>query len=84
MIYLLCAVTSIVCAVLLARGYARSRARILLWSTITFVFLALNNALLFIDLVLLPGPQYDLVPLRDLTSVLAGIVLVFGLIWDSE
>jgi hypothetical protein len=84
MIYLLCALTSITCALLLARGYFRSRARILLWSTVSFAFLAANNILLFIDLVLLPGPANDLTPLRDLTSVIAGAVLVYGLICDSD
>jgi hypothetical protein len=84
MVYLLCAVTSIVCAVLLARGYARSRARILLWSTMSFCFFALNNILLFVDLVIFPGPQHDLSPLRDITALLAGMVLVYGLIWDAD
>jgi hypothetical protein len=84
MVYLLCAVTSIVCAALLARGYRRSRARILLWSTLTFVFLALNNSLLFVDMVIFPGPQNDLSPLRDITALLAGAILVYGLIWDAD
>jgi hypothetical protein len=83
-IYLLCALTSITCAALLLRGYLRSRAKILLWSTASFIFLAANNILLFLDLVILPGPDHDLWPLRDLSALIAGAVLVFGLIWDSD
>ena len=83
-VYLLCALTSITCAILLLRGYLRSRARILLWSTVSFAFLAINNSLLFLDLVILPGPAYDLRPLRDLSALIAGAVLVYGLIWDSD
>ncbi|HVT82005.1 MAG TPA: DUF5985 family protein, partial [Phycisphaerae bacterium] len=43
MIYLLCALTSLACAILLARGYLRSRAKILLWSGLCFALLAINN-----------------------------------------
>ena len=81
-VYLLCALASLACAILLARGYFRSKARILLWSTLSFVFLALNNLLLFLDLVVLP--TVDLSPLRDLTGLIALAVLVFGLLWDAD
>jgi hypothetical protein len=81
-VYLLCALASLACAILLARGYFRSKARILLWSTLSFVFLALNNLLLFLDLVVLP--TVDLSPLRDLAGLIALAVLVFGLLWDAD
>ncbi|MBL9023570.1 MAG: hypothetical protein JNL21_15350 [Myxococcales bacterium] len=55
LIYLLCMLTSLFCAFLLARSYLTSRSRLLLWSTICFVGLALNNALLVADLVLFPA-----------------------------
>jgi hypothetical protein len=50
LVYLLCAATSIVCAILLIRGYRRARERLLLWSGACFIGLALNNVLLVIDL----------------------------------
>jgi hypothetical protein len=81
-VYLLCALTSLACMVLLLRGYMRSRARILLWSVCCFAFLAANNALLFVDLVIFPA--VDLVPYRDLTAFLAMAVLVVGLILDAD
>ena len=53
-VYILCALTSLACAVLLIRGYRRSRSRLLLWSCLGFVALAANNVLLFVDLVVVP------------------------------
>jgi drug/metabolite transporter (DMT)-like permease len=83
-VYALCTLTALACAMLLARGYQRTRARILFWSALCFAFLTLNNFLLFVDLILLPGPDFDLRPLRDLAGFLAMIVLVIGLIWDAD
>jgi hypothetical protein len=87
-VYVLCTLTSLACAVLLFRGYARSRARLLLWSGLCFVFLSMNNAFLFVDKVVLPAAD-DLwgVPFALLRSgsALAGVaVLVIGLVWDAE
>jgi hypothetical protein len=82
-VYILCALTSIAGAALLLRGYARSRTRLLLWSSLCFVGLALNNVLLFLDKVVFPnGP--DLTLYRSLTALAALLVLVYGLIWDSD
>ena len=53
-IYLMCAATSVFCALLLFRGWRASQQRLLFWSALCFVGLALNNALLFADLVLMP------------------------------
>jgi hypothetical protein len=44
-VYILCALTSLACAVLLVRGYRRTPSRLLLLSSFCFVGLALNNAL---------------------------------------
>ena len=82
-IYLLCAATALACTLLLARGYRRSRARILLWSAICFALLTFNNILLYVDLAV-TGPGVDLQPLRDITSVAALVVLVIGLILDGD
>ena len=82
-VYILCALTSIACAALLLRGYARSRTRLLLWSSLCFVGLALNNVLLFVDKVIFEnGP--DLTLFRSLTALAAVLILVYGLIWDSD
>jgi drug/metabolite transporter (DMT)-like permease len=81
-VYLLCAVTSLACAVLLLRGYVRSRVRLLLWSCLCFVGLALNNVLLVVDLIILP--ERDLSLLRNLPALVGLALLVFGLIWEAE
>ena len=81
-VYALCALTSAGCAALLVRGYLRQRTRLLLWSSICFVGLALNNALLFTDLVLVAA--VDLSALRGVSGLAALLVLLYGLIWDAE
>lgn len=82
-VYLLCVVTSALCAVLLVRAYTRSRSRLLLWSAVAFVFLALNNLLVFLDLVVV-GPSIDLLPYRYAAALAAVCVLIYGFIWEAE
>ena len=82
-VYILCTVTSIACAALLLRAYSRSRARFLLWSGLCFAFLAVNNALLYIDLAV-PAVDVDLRLWRHGTSLAGLLLLLFGLIWDAE
>ena len=87
-VYILCALTSIACTVMLGRGYLRSRTRFLLWSSLCFACLAANNILLFIDKVILPevtgfgGMPFPL--LRSLVALIGLIVLLYGLIWEAE
>jgi hypothetical protein len=87
-VYALCAITSLACAIMLMRGYRRSRARLLLWSSLCFVFLFLNNVLLFVDKVVLPEREAMLgVPFAVWRSGVAVVgigLLVIGLIWDGE
>jgi hypothetical protein len=81
-VYLLCALTSVLCAGLLIRGYGGNRSRLLLWSTLCFVGLAVNNILLFVDVVLVPE-----IDLRMLRSIAAGVglsTLIIGLVWESK
>lgn len=80
-IYALCALTSIACAVLLVRGYRRSRVRLLFWSAWCFAGLALNNILLIVDLRVLR--QVDLEIWRTLPAVVGVALLVYGLVWES-
>lgn len=82
LVYALCAVTSAGCVVLLIRGYRRQRNRLLLWSSVCFAGLFLNNLLLFIDLVL--APSVDLSAWRGFTGLGALLVLLYGLVWESK
>lgn len=81
-IYVLCFLTSLLCAVLLLRNYARSRARLLLWSGLCFVGLALNNGVLFFDQIVVPNT--DLFWLRTTPALVGLILLIYGLIWESQ
>jgi hypothetical protein len=81
-VYVLCALTSVMCAALLLRGYLATRTRLLFWSSLCFAGLALNNVLLLLDLLVLPG--VDLTIWRNASALLAMAVLLFGLVWDSR
>jgi heme/copper-type cytochrome/quinol oxidase subunit 4 len=81
-VYALCSLTSIACAVLLLRGYRRSRVRLLLWSGLCFAGLALNNVLLFIDVRVVP--DVDLSLWRTIPAVIGIAILLFGLIWETS
>jgi hypothetical protein len=81
-VYVLCFLTSGTCAYLLARNYRRTGARLLMWSALCFGFLALNNLVVFIDLLVLP--DVDLALLRLCFSLAAVSVLLFGFVWDLE
>jgi hypothetical protein len=81
-VYILCFLTSASCAWLLGRSYARSRARLLLWSSSCFVLLACNNLLLVLDLLVFVDVNLRIG--RLLCSLAAVSVLLFGFIWDLE
>ena len=81
-IYLLCFVTSFVVMLLLLRAFAKSRSRLLLWSALSFVALAVSNLFLFIDIVLLP--DVDLLPARQVAALAAVGLLLYGFIWEID
>ena len=81
-LFSLAALTSLACMLLLFRGYARSRVRLLFWSALCFVFLSLNNVLLFVDTIVLP--TIDLRVFR-LGAALVGIAcLLYAFIREAE
>ena len=81
-VYMTAGCTSLLCAVLLLRGYAQSHQKLLLWSGICFLGLALSNFLIFVDLIVFPNT--DLYPLRLATAAVALFVLLYGLVWESD
>jgi hypothetical protein len=81
-VYILCALTSAACAVLLLRGYGRSGMRLLLWSGLCFVALAVSNLVLFVDLVIAPGRDLSLI--RSSIGLVGVATLLYGLIWDAQ
>lgn len=81
-VYTLGALASLACAIMLWRGYRQSHARLLLWSALCFAFLALNNALLVLNVRVLPSQ--DLSVVRSIPSLIGVALLLYGLIWESD
>lgn len=81
-VFVLCTLTSLACAVLLLRGYQRSRVRLLLWSGLCFAAFVLNNALLIVDLRVVP--TIDLSTWRIGTAFVGVCFLLYGLIGEDN
>lgn len=82
LIYFISFATSAVCAGLLVRSYLRTRARLLLWSSACFVFLALNSITVIVDFIVFPA--LDLGVLRLGTSLAGVLALLYGFIWEAD
>ena len=82
LVYSLCLLASALCAGLLLPAWRQSRSRLLLWAATAFVFLALNNLFLVLDMVVFP--EVFLWPWRQATSLCAVGVLIYGFIWEAE
>jgi hypothetical protein len=80
-VYVLCMLTSAFCAALLWREYRRSGSRLLLWSGLSFIAWAVNNALVFADFIVVPA--VDLAVIRSTVAFVAIALLLYGLIWDA-
>jgi hypothetical protein len=80
--YFVCVLTSILCAALLVRTYRTTRSRLLLWSSLCFVGLALHNILLFTDMFIVPSVNLEL--WRSGTALCSMLLLLFGLIWEAR
>lgn len=81
-VYVLCGVTSTLCAFMLLKGYRSRRIPLLFWAGLCFIGLALNNVLLFVDLVLVP--HVDLFIWRTLPALAGSFILLYGLIWETR
>ena len=81
-IYSLCALTSLACAVLLLRAYRQSRVNLLLWSGLCFVGLTASNVLLVLDRIVYP--DVDLLIARWSAALVGLLLLLFGLIWEKD
>jgi hypothetical protein len=82
LLYLLAALTSFACMILLFRAYLANRARLLFWSALCFVGLSANNTLLFLDLAVFP--EIDLRPYRLAVALVGLLFLLYGFIWEAE
>jgi Family of unknown function (DUF5985) len=81
-VYFLCFISGGLCAYLLFVAFARQKRQLFLWSAVCFSLLAINNFLVFLDIIILP--TVDLLPYRLLASLTAVIVLLYAFIWEIE
>lgn len=82
LIYTLCALTAAACAALLLRTYLRTRFRLLLWSSLCFFGLTVNNVLLVLDRLVFTA--VDLSMWRLGIALAAVMVLLGGLILEES
>jgi len=82
LVYMLGAFISLCCGVLLLRSYGQVKKGLLLWSGLCFIGLAISNVLIFVDLVIFP--DVNLYVLRLGTAAASMLLLLYGLIWESE
>ena len=81
-VFILCAATCLLCSILLFRGYRQRRVPLLFWSAICFFGLMIDNCMLYADLHLFP--EVRMVIWRKIPGLIATVVLLVGLIWESE
>ena len=82
MVYILCGLTSMVCSILLLRGFRQSGVRLLLWSGLCFIGLTAENFILYIDMVFVPDISLALA--RKIPGLIALMLLLYGLVWDAK
>jgi hypothetical protein len=81
-IYFMCAFTSAACAFLLLRGYSHTRVKLLFWSGLCFLSLAIANIVLVVDLVFIPDISFWWP--RNVLTLLGIWILLYGLVWESR
>ena len=81
-VFIACAVASALCVVLLVRGWFATRSRLLLWSSLGFAGLALNNIILMLDRLVILG--VDLALPRAVAAFIGVLILLIGCIWDAD
>lgn len=82
LVYVLCALTSLLCVILLGRAYMETKAKLLFWCCLGFAGFALNNTILFLDIVVFPEVDY-LINYRTFPAVVGMIVMIYGLIMEE-
>jgi Family of unknown function (DUF5985) len=78
-VYVLSALISLACAILLLRSFVLTRTGLLFWAGLCFVGLTLNNVFLFVDKVV--ATDVDLSGWRTVPALAGMLALVYGLLW---
>lgn len=82
LLYGLCMLTALMCAWLLLQAYQRTHYRLLFWCSMFFSIAALNNVLLVVDKLVVPG--IDLTVYHYAVALVGLFVLLPGLILERE
>ena len=83
LIYVLCSITALICAVMLLLGSRRTGSRMLFWSGLCFAGLALTNLVVVVDALRL-FPHENFSSLRLGSALLALMLLLYGLIFEEK
>lgn len=81
-IYGLCLMASAGCAFLLSRAFQKSRVPLIGWTAVSFCFFALNNFILVLDMLVVPGT--DLWVWRQVAAAAGLGVLIVGFVWEMR
>lgn len=77
--YILGTAIGLVSGFLLLRNFRRTKVQLLLWCGLFFLALSVENAILFVDLILVP--HVNLEPLRLSIALLGMALFLYALIW---
>ena len=80
-VFMLCMLTSLVSGILLRRAAQGASRQLLMWSAIFFFGMAVNNAILFADVLV--GPELDLTLAANLVAAVSIFSLLYALIWEG-
>jgi hypothetical protein len=81
-VFILCMLTSLVSGLLLYRAAEGPSRRLLLWSAVFFFGMAINNGILFADVIV--GPQTDLTLPANLVAAISVFALLYALVWEAS
>jgi hypothetical protein len=80
--YLLSLGTALACAALLTRAFRTTGVRLLFWSALCFWLLTAANAVAVVDVFVVPN--VNLYWIRLVAGLSATLVLLYGLVWESQ
>ena len=83
LIYVLCSITALICAVMLLLGSRRTGSRMLFWSGLCFAGLAFTNLVVVVDALRL-FPHENFSSLRLGSALIALMLLLYGLIFEEK
>ena len=78
--YVICTITSLASAALMLRSMRGSGGRLLLWGSVFFLGMALNNVALLVNAM----TSADLSIVPNIVMLISVAALLYGLIWDVK